>query len=235
MKFKPTIFQKLFLVAIAVIAANTVKAQTAPGNDLAKTGTEIRVIDNKGTIKYLQANNGITQITNSTTGTDPNTITWQLGGTLTEDTYIDATGQIFALDGLKLVNTATESASTDATDQSTSGTATGTGWTLLVRDEATGELKKLPAADLIDSGQLIDTVDATEQTAGSIVVDAVGLSGDVEQVWVYRNGSKLLQGIDFTTDVSTPGSETITVSNVTTGAGSFSLFAGDIIEVQWVK
>ena len=230
-----TRYFKLFPTIVLVFFFGHVFAQTAPGTDLAKTGTEIRVIDNKGTIKYLQANNGITQITNSSTGADPNTITWQLGGTLTENTYIDATGQIFALDGLKLVNTATESASTDATDQSTSGTATGTGWTIIVRDEATGELKKLPATNLIQSGQLTDTVDAAEQAAGAIIVNAVGLSSAVEQIWVYRNGSKLIQGIDFTTDVATAGSETVTVSNVAAGAGSFSLFAGDVIEVQWVK
>jgi hypothetical protein len=52
-----------------------------------------KVVDNKGTIKYFQSNNGITQITNTTA--DKTTTTWQLGGTLTEDTFIDATGSIW--------------------------------------------------------------------------------------------------------------------------------------------
>jgi hypothetical protein len=51
-------------MAILVLASNKVSAQTAPG-DVAKSTNTVKVVDNKGTIKYFQSNNGITQITNT--------------------------------------------------------------------------------------------------------------------------------------------------------------------------
>jgi hypothetical protein len=69
-------------MAILVLASNKVSANR-PGGDVAKSTNTVKVVDNKGTIKYFQSNNGITQITNTTA--DKTTTTWQLG-TLTEDT-----------------------------------------------------------------------------------------------------------------------------------------------------
>ena len=129
---------KLGLVALTMIAGTALQAQTTSGDIAQNTANvlngTVRVIDNKGTIKYLQAANGITTLTNSST--DVTTTTWQLGGTLTVNTYIDVDGNAFALDGIELVDTSVLAASTDATDQSDHGN--GTGWTLLVRDEVTG-------------------------------------------------------------------------------------------------
>ena len=146
---------------MAIMTFSLSNAQQTTGDvgkveDLGKSsildGT-IRVIDNKGTKKFLQVKNGITLLTDATT--DGGIVsTWQLGGELTDDTYIDASGAIFALDGIELIDTALSAASTDATDGSTAATATGTGWTVLVRDEATGETKKILATDLVEAGQL---------------------------------------------------------------------------------
>ena len=219
----------VFLFGLGTIYGQTTDATSVNVTQANASGEIIKVIDNKGTIKYLQSNNGITTIT-STTAVNTTTTTWQLGGALTDDTYIDVDGNVFGFDGIALE---TGAASTDAVTESDRGT--GTGWTLLVRDEATGAVRKLLATDLIQSGLVTDTVDAAEETAGSIVVATPGLSNTIQQIWVYRNGAKLLAATDFTIDTTTGGSETVTVANVGAGAGAFSLLNGDLIEVQWVK
>ena len=228
-------FQNMFkLVALFVISllVSTASAQQTTG-DVAKegdivpgtttTGGSVRVIDNKGTKKFLQVKNGLTIISNTTN--DVTTTTWQLGGTLTDDTYIDVDGNVFALNGIELVDPAVLAASTDATDQSDAGT--GTGWTILVRDEATGATKKLLATDLIQNGH--ETFTATAgQTAytltGSPVLPAF------QQVWVYRNGAKLIAGTDYTVAGST-----VTLVPNTTVPNDWAVYADDVIEVQFIK
>lgn len=221
-------YVKLGIMALLIMAGTAIQAQTTSTTDAglskdAGDGVSIKVIDNKGTIKYLQTNNGITSITSTTAGS-ATTTTWQLGGTLTDDTYIDVNGNAFALDGIELVDGTSVAASTDATTESDHGT--GTGWTLLIRDEATGKTQKMLATDLIQSGRADDIADAAEETAGSIVISAVGVPTIDSKVWVYRNGAKL-NAADFalTTD-------TVTVSEV---ASSWELYQGDVFEVQWIK
>ncbi|KAF2515552.1 hypothetical protein [Flavobacterium foetidum] len=198
----------------------------APGAD-PLLGGSVRVIDNKGTIKYLQVQNGITQITNSNAGGNIVT-TWQLGGTLTNETYIDVAGKAFALDGLKLATNQT--ASTDAKDLSTHTTSDrGTGLTLLVRDEATGETMKMKFEDLVNGGQSLQTA-----TAGSdIVFSDPTLPTTVEKVWVYRNGAKLVAGQDYTWAAATG----VTVKNVGGGTDpdDYAFMTGDKIEIHWIK
>lgn len=188
------------------------------------TNTSVKLIDNKGTIKYLQVSNGITAFTDLVN--DKQTTTWQLGGSLTDNTYIDVDGNVFALDGIELVNIATSLASTDTTSLSDHGT--GTGWTLLVRDEATGNIKKLKATDLIQAGSGSITALAADQANGFIDIVATGIptTNNIGKIWVYRNGAKL-NGADYTiTD------DKVTVTQV---AGSWELFTDDYLEVQWVK
>jgi hypothetical protein len=60
-----------------------------------------------------------------------------MGGTLTEDTFIDATGKVFGLQGLDIT----------ALDASADGS---TGYTLLVSDDATGKVER--ATTLIQGG-----------------------------------------------------------------------------------
>jgi len=232
------------MATVAVNAQTTVATGVGAGaKNAAKTNTastaSVRVVDNKGTIKYLQANNGLTQIVN-TTG-DVTTTTWQLGGTLTDNTYIDANGKVFALDGLAL---ATGSASTDAADKSThGGTNTTSGFTLLVHDESTGELKKLLVSDLIKGGQTIVPV-ATAATAATYTNPA--LSSDINKISVYRNGIKLLVTDNYTlaaaTDPLVGPTLTIlgTVGTAASGATPesddyYALTTTDKVEVQWIK
>ncbi len=214
-------------VSQAQTTSGTIVRQVETMNATATvTNTSVRLIDSKGTIKYLQVANGLTSYTDLTN--DRQTTTWQLGGILSSNTYIDVNGNVFGLDGIELVQSSTLSPSTDATDQSDHGT--GTGWTLLVRDEATGAIKKLLATDLIQSGFADDTADADEADAGEIAITATGIPTDATdraKIWVFRNGAKLIYGTDFAiTD------NTVTVKAVD---NSWRLFEGDVFEVQWVK
>lgn len=223
------------IISLFVLLGTGMYAQTTTG-DITKqaTGTatgSIKLIDNKGTIKYLQTANGLTTLTNSTN--DLTTTTWQLGGTLNTDTYIDVDGNAFVLNGLELVTTTSpttggatlSSASTDTTSLSDHGT--GTGWTLLIRDEATGAIKKLKATDLIQSGSFIHTQSSNATTTFDITVG--GISEDASQVWVYRNGAKLLVTTDYTV-----GTDKVTLKPGASD-GNFPVYANDVIEIQWIK
>ena len=198
----------------------TKEADIVPGTTT--TAGAVRVIDNKGTIKYLQSKNGITMLSNTTA--DVTTTTWQLGGTLTDDTFIDIDGNIFALDGIELE---TGAASDDATDASDAATATGTGYTILVRDEATGATKKILASNLLQSGQESFNA-AAAQTAYPLTGSPV--LPTFSQVWVYRNGAKLNANVDYTIAAST-----VTLVPNGTAPNDWAVYAGDVIEVQYVK
>lgn len=226
---------KLAVATIGLLAVGTVNAQTtdATSANITRTsadGPSIRLIDNKGTIKYLQSNNGITTITSTTAG-NRTTTTWQLGGTLDENTYIDLDGNAFTLNGLKLE---TGNASTDATNESDHGT--GTGWTLLVRDEATGETRKMLATNLIQSGHQVFTITAAQETAAGAgdvditVTSGAPLSDVYSKVWVYRNGAKLVGNVDYTI-----AANVVTLKPNATAPNDWTLYESDVIEVQFVK
>ncbi|CAM4329605.1 hypothetical protein ZORO111903_13805 [Zobellia roscoffensis] len=215
----------LILLTFGITNAQQTTGDTAKQGDIVPgttvTAGAVRVVDNKGTIKYLQSMNGVTMLSNTTNNVT--TTTWQLGGTLTDDTFIDADGNVFGLDGIELITT--EIASTDATTESDHGT--GTGYTILVRDEATGATKKLLATDLLQSGQESFTATAAQVAyplTGSPVLPAFS------QVWVYRNGAKLIANVDYTIAAST-----VTLVPNTTVPNDWSVYAGDIVEVQFVK
>jgi hypothetical protein len=246
-------FLKLGMVAAFVLSAGALSAQQTSGDATAADGTTaigkiedlskssplngtIRVVDNKGTKKFLQVKNGLTLLTD-TTPAGGIISTWQLGGTLTDNTYIDATGKTFSLDGLKLT-APTAAAATAATDQTvgTNGQALGsggaaatqTGWTVLIRDEATGEISKLLVSDLVKGGNmtLAATADGTQPTLTDISIPLT-----VEKVWVYRNGAKLTATIDYTVGVG----GIVTVIPSTTAPNDWAIYTGDVFEVQWIQ
>jgi hypothetical protein len=229
---------KLGIIALTMLGINVVSAQrmtsTASTTDFGKQANtvlgskdgSVKVIDNKGTIKYLQSKNGITMLTDKTP--DGGVITtWQLGGALTDNTYIDATGKVFAIDGVKLI-TSTDLPSKDATTGSVHGT--GTGFTLLVRDEATGETKKMLATDLVSGirTEYTQVANATADVAITVTGLPVLTAGTTDaKLFVYRNGAKLRSGIDF---VATADLVTITYS-----ATDLPMYTGDVIEIQFIK
>ena len=233
-------YLKLVVLGFIMMIGSTIQAQTTVANagtanttQANKAGETIRLIDNKGTIKYMQSNNGITTIT-STAANNRTTTTWQLGGTLLESTYIDVSGNVFALDGIKLLTpttgaglATTPSSAATAADLSVHGGA-GTGWTVLIRDESTGETQKILASDLITAGR----VEFTIVNDDDLVITAAGLvdGTPISKISVYRNGAKLRAGVDYTlTD-----DDEITLDNTAVAPNNWSTFAGDIIEVQWV-
>jgi hypothetical protein len=239
MKTIKTNFLKLGALVLMIMVGSTINAQTTDQADaklVKKTDgagdAVVRVVDNKGTIKYLQSSNGITTITSTTAG-NATTTTWQLGGTLTDSTYIDVSDKIFALDGIKLITPttadATTLASTDAVDKSIGKGGTGkTGWAVLIRDEKTGETQKILASALITAGRqeykiLADAV---------VIVPASGLAAGtaINKISVYRNGAKLRASIDYTLT----GADEITLTLNTTAPNDWTTYIDDIIEVQWI-
>jgi hypothetical protein len=214
-------------------------------------GGAIRVIDNKGTKKYLQVQNGITQVTN--TAPDGGIVTtWQLGGQLVEDTDLDFNANALSFDNvLQTTDAAFDETATNTLNLTAPNTGISSGWTLLVRDEDSGEIKKLLASDLIISGQTVFTATAAATdgiaTGDELVFDVstagsyngatiAALTGTqvnlptYEKVWVYRNGAKLIANLDYTID----GSEVTLVPN-TTSPNDWSVYAGDVIEIQYFK
>lgn len=232
---KRNLFKIAALTAVFALAGMFANAQTNPSSALITandtSGVDIKVIDNKGTVKYIQSNNGITTVTSTAPGNLTRT-TFQLGGTLTDDTHIDVNGKIFALDGLAWEN-GPAAASQSAT----------TGYTLLVRDEATGATRKMLLTDLIDAGTYIDIV-PSDQTGATYVVTINGVTLDsFKTVYVFRNGAKLIAGVDYS--VTNLANSTVTLHLTAAGtqytpavSGSyenFPLYQGDRIEVQFVK
>lgn len=198
---------KLGVFALFIFAFSSMSAQSA--GDVAKGSTAVKVIDNKGTIKYFQSSNGITQIVNTTANVT--TTTWQLGGTLTDATYINTDGKVFALDGLTYTALSAEAAEGDEL-----------GYSLLVRDETTGATRTLLASDLLDSGQ-----EAFTATDGQTTYSLTGSPTlpTFSQVWVYRNGAKLIGTTDYT----------VSGSAVTLTLAGYPVYAGDVIEIQYIK
>jgi hypothetical protein len=224
MKTMITMKQNYFLKAVGVFAllmmsSNQVSAQTTPGDAVNITklndSITVKVMDNRGTIKYLQSNNGITQITNKTE--DVTTTTWQLGGTLTEDTYIDVAGKVYSLEGL------------DITTLNSSLDGAAEGYTLLVSNALTGEVERLLASDLIQAGVTDDAL-IEDKTAPYTVDGTTGLTAFKNRISVFRNGIKLSATNDWT--LATDG--TTGVSTVIISAG-MPLYSGDLINVQWIK
>ena len=232
-------FLKLGTVAAFLLSASVLSAQQVTGDVTkqaqASTGSTtgyIKVVDNKGTIKYLQSKNGITQFTDNTPDGGLVT-TWQLGGVLSDDVNITTGAKEFKLtlndgtnQGTFVLDGVVEETGI-AADGSTIGTS---GWTLLSRDEATGEVRNLIASDLI-SGIRVEysqvanaSVDVPITITGLPVLTAGTTSA---KLFVYRNGAKLRSGTDF---VATADTVTITYN-----ATDMPMYAGDIVEIQYIK
>ena len=234
--------------SVAVTADGTNPTTVAGTAGATVQGGAIRVIDNKGTKKYLQVQNGLTQVTD--TAPDGGIITtWQLGGQLVDDTEIDFNANALSFENVLAIDATDTTNGVAATTIALTSDAANTGWTLLVRDEATGDIKKMLATDLITSGQSVFTAAAAGATAtgaelqfdvatagaynGATVAALTGAQiplPDYSKVWVYRNGAKLIANLDYTI----AGSVVTLVPN-TTSPNDWAVYAGDVIEVQYFK
>ena len=99
----------------------------------------------------------------------------------------------------------------------------------MVRDEATGEIKKMIATDLV-TGIKADYTQASDATGNTaITVNGLPLltGNALAKLFVFRNGAKLRSGVDFTVAANTV---TITYS-----AADLPMYKGDAIEIQYIK
>lgn len=160
----------------------------------------VMVVSPDGTLKWISASKLFNALTfeNGLTK-DGNTV--KLGGALNEATTIttDATN-VLKIAGLQSGNAAADS---------------------LVVAGSDGTLKRVTRETLLQSGDV-----QTIATANQTNVTVTGMPANPSKVWVYRNGAKLMSGVDFTTAA---GAVTLTPTI------DWSVVAGDIIEVQWVK
>ena len=245
-------YLKLGMMAAVMLSASIGFAQTAPGTAATDEGIKrnngqgqsIKVIDNKGTIKYLQTNNGITSITSNFAGSGTTT-TWQLGGTLATATDIDLNGKVFSLDKVTEIDLTSVLPENQAaiTTSLTSGGATG--YTFIVRDEATGGLKKMKASDLItgirvDNKRTADTSSATDQ----VEIEVPGMpditAANDFKLSVYRNGVKLRfttgAGAALLRDFIVEGAGSPLVYSVVLPWGdSPKVYADDVFEIVYIK
>jgi hypothetical protein len=227
---KRNLFKLAALTAVFALASMFANAQTLTSSstntvDTAAAGPAIKVIDNKGTVKYIQSNNGITTITSTVSGNLTRT-TFQLGGSLSDSTYIDLAGNKFGLKNLTY-------------------SSTGKTYEFVVIDSITGEFRKQKLTDLIDAGSFIEVVTADvihTTTATHPITTGVSLES-FKTVYVFRNGAKLLAGVDYTIDNTTPTNSIVVLylnaaSNAYGSAASFeayNLYKDDRIEIQFIK
>lgn len=231
---------KLAMVAVGMLTIGTVSAQQtdATNADLVKQATAVKSVDNKGTIKHVQVANGLTEATDAAT----NVTTFQLGGKLVAPTTITsdaAAGNSLNIEGIAGVDKAQMLAGIAGTPGSENfkpaDSFNTAGLTLMVRDETTGEIKKLLAADVAAYLEtLAKNVYASEPVAAAPAGDYTIAVTDLPipvllkpaRLFVYRNGVKLLQSdLDF---ITTPGSVIIKQATVT-------LYKDDVIEVQYTN
>ena len=229
-------YLKLAILSLILTFGFSVNAQNSdPSTGIGQgdsAGPSIKLIDNKGTIKYMQSNNGITTVTSSADG-NKTTTTWQLGGTLIDATTITTTADTgtFTIDGeeFSLENIATTGVE-KATTTSAVSAENKSGYTILVRNEKTGNIEKLLATNLIsgirvEMTQVINAIANVPITVAGLPTLSIGST--IAKLFVFRNGIKLRSATDF---VATAGIVTITYD-----AADLPMYADDIIEIQYIK
>jgi hypothetical protein len=164
------------------------------------TADSVMVVSPDGTLKWISASKLFNALTfeNGLTK-DGNTV--KLGGALNEATTIttDATN-VLKIAGLQSGDASADSLVVAGTD---------------------GTLKRVTRESLLQSGDV-----QAIATANQTTITVTGMPATPSKVFVYRNGAKLLAGVDFSTAA---GVVTLTPTL------DWSVIAGDVIEVQWVK
>lgn len=231
---------KIALLAVGFLAVGTVSAQTTTGDitkqtnaTLNSTGTAVKVVDNKGTIKYLQAVNGLTSFTNTTPSGGVVT-TWQLGGNLETNTSIGLGTNEFTIDGVnyKIENIAQTTGTAASATTAASDATNANEWTVLVRNEQTGNVEKILATDLLKvEGIRVEHTQGADASA-DVDITVTGLptltaATTAAKLFVYRNGVKLRFGTDFSVTA-----DTVTINY---DAAELPMYSGDIVEIQYIK
>ncbi|MFZ3564336.1 hypothetical protein [Tenacibaculum finnmarkense] len=230
---------KLAMVAVGMLTIGTVSAQQIPDATaspvipaIAVSTDAVKSVDNKGTIKKVQVLNGLTQVTDAN-----NVTTFQLGGDLVAPTTITsdaANGKALNIKGIAGVSAA-DMVGPDINLKPAANFGTA-GLTLMVRDEKTGEIKKLLAADVaayletlaknVYEEKVLNAAPAPADYTIAVTDLPIPVLLKPARLFVYRNGVKLRQSdLDFTT---TAGSVIIKQAAVT-------LYKDDVIEVQYTN
>jgi hypothetical protein len=225
---------------------------------------QMKRVSSSTLLNNLKTSNGITKVgdtiqlggaltkatTIATTATNTLSVSGLSSGAATDSVLVTdpSTGQVkrvsssTLLNNLKASNGVTKSGDTvqlgGALSNATTITTTATNTlsvsglqsgnlatdSILVADGATGQLKRVSSA--IQSGETSFTA-----TAGQTSYAVSGMPANPSRVWVYRNGAKLVGG----SNSSVTSDYTVTAGNVTLILNGYSIIAGDVIEVQWVK
>jgi hypothetical protein len=167
------------------------------------TADSVMVVDPaNGTLKWISASKLFNALTfeNGLTKTG-NTV--RLGGALNQATTITTDGDnVLRIAGLQGGNLGADS---------------------LVVTSADGTLKKVNRESVVQSGEVNVTI-TNPITNNPIIVS--NMPATATKVWVFRNGAKLIVGVDYTTAA---GSVTLTPTP------DWAILVGDVFEVQWVK
>lgn len=228
---------KLIAFTAAMLVAGITNAQQVSGNitkqtnsSLGQRDTYVKVIDNKGTIKYLQAKNGVTTFTNTNPADGGEVTTWQLGGELSTNTTITTNGQRFTIDGQEvyLADVA------DVTGDAATSTTDTTGWRVMVRT-ASGQLQKAVLSEILKVEGIYhehpQTANVLSSATANQEIDVSGLpaiandSTERFKLFVFRNGAKLRIGTDYT----------VPAGKVVIARGEVPMYDGDVVEIQYVK
>jgi hypothetical protein len=184
---------------IATTAANFLAITGLQPGD---TGTDsLLVVSPSGQVKSVSAADLIDAL-NYTNGLSKTGNDVKLGGALSEPTTITTN----ATNVLKIA-----------------GLQAGTSTDSIVVSSPDGTLKKISQESIaLQSGDQNFSIVSN----GQGVFTVSDMPANASKVWVFRNGAKLLVGVDYTT---TAGVVSLT------GAMTPLIVTGDVIEVQWVK
>ncbi len=191
------------------------------GGALTKVTTITTTATNFLQITGLQggSNTDSVMVVNPTTGQVKIVSTATLFNNLKVANGLTKTGDSIQLGG-NLVKATTIGASTANTFAIT-GLESGTvADSILVADASSGVFKRRATESILQSGDVNVTA-----TAGQTTITVAGMPANASKVWVFRNSAKLIAGTDYT----------VTAGSVTLIPSDWSVIAGDVFEVQWVK
>lgn len=193
------------------------------GGTLTTNATIVTSAENLFRIQGLQSGSTVTDSVMVVDG-DTGALKWisasKLFNALTFENGLTKSGNTVKLGGA--LNEAT-TITTDATNVlKIAGLQSGNlGADSLVVTSADGTLKKVNRESLVQSGE-VNVTATLDQTS----ITVANMPASASKVWVFRNGAKLVAGEDYTTAA---GEVTLTPT------ADWSVLAGDIFEVQWVK
>ncbi len=168
----------------------------------------VRYIAATTLLRALQANNGLTKVGD----------TLQLGGNLIKNTTIGTNG--------KNLNISVGGSASDSLNITGLRSGNLTTDSIMVVNGATGKVGQVAVTQLLQSGET-----SFSATAGQTIYAVANMPAIPSKVSVFRNGAKLIGGSNSTVT----SDYTVAIGQVTLVLNGYSIIAGDVIEVQWVK